>query len=76
MVLSRFDPGDYLKILHQYPIDAMGGAPPIYTALVNHPDFPRYASDFKKGKNRRQRRRASARRILGPDEGGRRRGVH
>jgi len=50
VLLPRFDPGEYLKILHQYPIDAMGGAPPIYTALVNHPDFPRYAPDFKKVK--------------------------
>ncbi len=49
-VLPRFDPGEYLKIVKKYPIDGMGGAPPIYTALVNHPDFPRYAPYFKKVK--------------------------
>jgi long-chain acyl-CoA synthetase len=48
VLLPRFDPGEYLKVLHRYPIDAMGGAPPIYTALVNHPDFPRYAPAFQK----------------------------
>ncbi|MFH0789237.1 MAG: AMP-binding protein [Pseudomonadota bacterium] len=47
-VLPRFDAGEYLKIVKKYPIDSMGGAPPIYTALVNHPQFAQYAPHFKK----------------------------
>jgi long-chain acyl-CoA synthetase len=50
VLLPRFDPGEYLKIIKKYPIDALGGAPPIYTALVNHPDFTRYAPFFKRVK--------------------------
>jgi long-chain acyl-CoA synthetase len=50
VVLPKFDPGEYLKVLKKYPIDAMGGAPPIYTALLNHPDFSNYAPQFKKVK--------------------------
>jgi long-chain acyl-CoA synthetase len=49
-VLPRFEAGEYLKILKKYPIDGMGGAPPIYTALLNHPQFSKYASEFKKVK--------------------------
>jgi long-chain acyl-CoA synthetase len=49
-VLPRFDPGEYLKIVKKYPIDSMGGAPPIYTALINHPQFAQYAPHFKKVK--------------------------
>jgi len=49
-VLPRFDAGEYLRVLKKYPIDALGGAPPIYTALLNHPEFSRYAGDFKKVK--------------------------
>ncbi|MBA4393091.1 MAG: acyl-CoA synthetase, partial [Desulfobacca sp.] len=47
-VLPRFDAGEYLKIVKKYPIDSMGGAPPIYTALVNHPQFAQYAPHFQK----------------------------
>jgi len=50
VVLPRFDPGEYLKVLKKYPIDAMGGAPTIYTSLLNHPDFPKYAPYFMKVK--------------------------
>lgn len=50
VVLPRFDAGEYLKTLRRYPIEALGGAPPIYTALINHPEFPSYAADFKKVK--------------------------
>jgi long-chain acyl-CoA synthetase len=50
VLLPRFDPGEYLKIIKKYPIDAMGGAPPIYTALVNHPDFSAYVPFFQKVK--------------------------
>jgi len=49
-VLPRFDAGEYLRLLSRYPIDALGGAPPIYTALLNHPEFSRYAGSFKKVK--------------------------
>jgi long-chain acyl-CoA synthetase len=49
-VLPRFDASEYLKILKKYPIDALGGAPPIYTALLNHPEFPNYAKYFKRVK--------------------------
>jgi long-chain acyl-CoA synthetase len=47
-VLPRFDAQEYLRVLKKYPIDALGGAPPIYTALLNHKDFPEYAASFKK----------------------------
>jgi long-chain acyl-CoA synthetase len=50
VVLPRFDAGEYLKVFEKYPIDAMGGAPPIYTALLNHPDFSKYLPQFKKVK--------------------------
>jgi len=49
-VLPRFDAGEYLRVLRKYPIDALGGAPPIYTALLNHNDFPKYAASFRKVK--------------------------
>jgi len=47
-VLPRFDVQEYFRVLKKYPIDALGGAPPIYTALLNHKDFPEYAASFKK----------------------------
>jgi long-chain acyl-CoA synthetase len=49
-VLPRFDVQEYLRVLKKYPIDALGGAPPIYTALLNHKDFSEYAASFKKVK--------------------------
>ncbi len=49
-VLPRFDADEYLKIVKKYPIDGMGGAPPIYTALLNHPHFSQYAPYFNKVK--------------------------
>jgi long-chain acyl-CoA synthetase len=49
-VLPRFDAGEYLTIVKKYPIDSMGGAPPIYTALLNHPRFSQFAHHFKKVK--------------------------
>jgi long-chain acyl-CoA synthetase len=50
VVLPKFDAGEYLKVFKKHPIDAMGGAPPIYTALLNHPDFPEYLDEFQKVK--------------------------
>ena len=50
VVLPRFDPGEYLKVFEKYPIDAMGGAPPIYTALLNHPDFSKYLPSSRKSR--------------------------
>ena len=35
----RFDPGRYLEDGEKYRITTMGGAPPIYVALLQHPDF-------------------------------------
>ncbi|WP_205948449.1 long-chain-fatty-acid--CoA ligase [Pueribacillus theae] len=36
---QRFDPGLYLQDAEKYKVTGMGGAPPIYVALVRHPDF-------------------------------------
>ena len=35
----RFDPGRYLEDAEKYRITSMGGAPPIYVALLAHPDI-------------------------------------
>ena len=35
----RFDPGRYLEDGEKYRITSMGGAPPIYVALLQHPDI-------------------------------------
>src|SRR3954451_20647078 len=35
----RFDPGRYLEDGERYRITSMGGAPPIYVALLQHPDI-------------------------------------
>ena len=40
MVLHlRFDPGRYLEDAEKYQVTSMGGAPPIYVALLQHPDI-------------------------------------
>jgi long-chain acyl-CoA synthetase len=36
---SRFDPGRYLEDAERYQVTSMGGAPPIYVALLQHPDL-------------------------------------
>src|SRR5690606_19268514 len=36
---QRFDPGLYLQDAEKYKVTGLGGAPPIYVALVRHPDF-------------------------------------
>jgi long-chain acyl-CoA synthetase len=35
----RFDPARYLEDAEKYRITSMGGAPPIYVALLQHPDI-------------------------------------
>jgi long-chain acyl-CoA synthetase len=35
----RFDPGRYLEDAERFRITSMGGAPPIYVALLQHPDI-------------------------------------
>ena len=35
----RFDPGRYLEDAEKYRVTSMGGAPPIYVALLAHPDI-------------------------------------
>jgi long-chain acyl-CoA synthetase len=35
----RFDPGRYLEDAEKHRITSMGGAPPIYVALLQHPDI-------------------------------------
>jgi long-chain acyl-CoA synthetase len=35
----RFDPGRYLEDAEKYRVTSMGGAPPIYVALLQHPDI-------------------------------------
>ncbi|MDQ1695133.1 MAG: long-chain acyl-CoA synthetase, partial [Frankiaceae bacterium] len=35
----RFDPGRYLEDAEKFRITSMGGAPPIYVALLQHPDI-------------------------------------
>jgi long-chain acyl-CoA synthetase len=40
MVLHlRFDPGRYLEDAEKFQVTGMGGAPPIYVALLQHPDI-------------------------------------
>ncbi len=36
---ERFDPGEYLADAERFKVTGMGGAPPLYAALVRHPDF-------------------------------------
>jgi len=36
---DRFDPGEYLADVERYRATSMGGAPPIFVALLRHPDF-------------------------------------
>lgn len=36
---QRFDPGMYLQDAEKYKVTNIGGAPPIFVALVRHPDF-------------------------------------
>ncbi|PSR22270.1 MAG: acyl-CoA synthetase [Sulfobacillus acidophilus] len=38
---SRFDPGAYLEDAERYRVTSLGGAPPIFVALVRHPDWTR-----------------------------------
>jgi long-chain acyl-CoA synthetase len=35
----RFDPGRYLEDAERFRVTSMGGAPPIYVALLQHPDI-------------------------------------
>ena len=35
----RFDPGRYLEDAEKYRVTSMGGAPPIYVAMLAHPDI-------------------------------------
>ena len=36
---ERFDPGRYLADAERFAVTGMGGAPPLFAALVRHPDF-------------------------------------
>ena len=36
---DRFDPGEYLAAVERHRATSMGGAPPIFVALLRHPDF-------------------------------------
>ncbi|TQM15483.1 class I adenylate-forming enzyme family protein [Pseudonocardia kunmingensis] len=36
---DRFDPGAYLADAERFAVTGMGGAPPLFGALVRHPDF-------------------------------------
>ncbi len=36
---ERFDPGAYLADAERFRVTSMGGAPPLYAALLRHPDF-------------------------------------
>ncbi len=36
---DRFDPGAYLTDAERFRVTTMGGAPPLYGALLQHPDF-------------------------------------
>jgi long-chain acyl-CoA synthetase len=38
---ERFDPAAYLADVERYRATSMGGAPPLYAALLRHPDFPK-----------------------------------
>ncbi|MDN5751281.1 MAG: AMP-binding protein [Pseudonocardia sp.] len=36
---ERFDPGAYLADAERFAVTSMGGAPPVYGALLRHPEF-------------------------------------
>ncbi|MDI3328918.1 MAG: AMP-binding protein [Alicyclobacillaceae bacterium] len=38
---SRFDPGLYLEEAERRRVTTIGGAPPVFVALLRHPDLPR-----------------------------------
>ncbi|MHA1364599.1 MAG: AMP-binding protein, partial [Candidatus Freyarchaeota archaeon] len=42
VIFLRFDPTEYLEAIEKYRPDAIGGAPPLFVPLLNHPDFERY----------------------------------
>ena len=42
VIFLRFDPTKYLEAIEKYRPDAIGGAPPLFVPLLNHPDFERY----------------------------------
>jgi long-chain acyl-CoA synthetase len=41
IIHMRFDPGKYLEDAEKYRVTTIGGAPPIFVALLRHPDFPK-----------------------------------
>ncbi|MGQ9721647.1 MAG: AMP-binding protein [Candidatus Jordarchaeum sp.] len=42
VIFLRFDPKEYLEAIEKYKPDAIGGAPPMFVPLLNHPDFKKY----------------------------------
>lgn len=36
---ERFDPGEYLAVAERFRVTTMSGAPPLFGALIRHPDF-------------------------------------
>jgi len=42
VIFLRFDPKEYLEAIQKYKPDAIGGAPPMFVPLLNHPDFKKY----------------------------------
>jgi len=45
-VLPNFEPLAYMKAMHEYKASALGGAPPMYVPILNHPKLKNYARDF------------------------------
>ncbi|KPV44783.1 acyl-CoA synthetase [Alicyclobacillus ferrooxydans] len=45
----RFDPGRYLEDAEHYRVTSIGGAPPVFVALMRHPDFHRRNLDSVRG---------------------------
>ncbi len=45
-VLPNFDPLKYMKAMHKYKPDALGGAPPMYVPILNHPKLGKFKEDF------------------------------
>ena len=39
MLHERFDPADYLAEAERFGVTGMGGAPPLFGAMLRHPDF-------------------------------------
>ena len=45
-VLPNFEPLAFMKAMHKYKPTALGGAPPMYVPILNHPKLAKFKPDF------------------------------